>query len=114
MNEDKTKQSKGETPALKKLVIQGDTYLTTFTRKYENRQNWVKPNFKQVISYIPGTIRQVLVKEGDSVKAEDKLLVLEAMKMMNTLYSPMAGKIKTVFVKEGDCQPKGTVMIEFE
>jgi biotin carboxyl carrier protein len=114
MKENIIKQSKDETPVLKELDIQGDTYVTTFTRKYENRQKWVKPNFKQVISYIPGTIRQVLVKEGDSVKAEDKLLVLEAMKMMNTIYSPMAGKIKSVFVKEGDCQPKGTLMIEFE
>ena len=114
MKEDKTQQKQGEAPVLKKLVIQGGTYLTTFTRKYERRQNWIKPDPKKVISFIPGTIRQVLVKAGETVKAEQKLLVLEAMKMMNTIYSPMNGKIKSVLVKEGDRQPKGTVMIEFE
>jgi biotin carboxyl carrier protein len=56
----------------------------------------------------------VLVKEGDNVVFEQKLLVLEAMKMMNTIYAPMAGKIKKLNVKTGDCLPKGTLMIEFE
>jgi biotin carboxyl carrier protein len=114
MEEIKSQQSKGEAPVLKELVIQGSTYYTTFTRKYLRRQNWVKPDKKKVISFIPGTIRQVLVKPGENVKTDDKLLIIEAMKMMNTIQAPMTGKIKTVFVKEGDCLPKGTILVEFE
>jgi biotin carboxyl carrier protein len=98
----------------KKLNIDGGIYNTTFTRKYENRKPWVCQNDKEVVSFIPGTIRQILVKEGETVKAEQKLAILEAMKMMNTVYSPADGKIKSIKVKEGDRLPKGTVMIEFE
>ena len=101
-------------PELKKLVVNGNTYFTTLTRKYENRKKWIKPDEKKVISFIPGTVRQMLVKDGDHVKASEKLLVLEAMKMMNTIYSPMEGVIKSVSVKTGDRIPKGTVLIEFK
>jgi biotin carboxyl carrier protein len=114
MKEKKPKTSEGEGSNLQKLDIHGDIYYTTFTRKYKIRQHWKKPNDKEVVSFIPGTIRQVLVKEGETVKAEQKLLVLEAMKMMNTISSPLSGKIKPVKVKVGDRLPRGTVMIEFE
>lgn len=114
MKENSPKQPRQATSELKKLVIQGDTYYTTLNRKYLNRQQWVKPDAKKVISFIPGTIRQVLVQAGDPVKAGEKILVLEAMKMMNSIYAPLSGTIKTLLVKEGDRLPKGTVMIEFE
>jgi biotin carboxyl carrier protein len=114
MKENNSKKQAGETPELKELNIMGDVYHTTYSKKYENRKKWSKPNIKEVISFIPGTIREVLVKEGDTVAFEQKLLVLEAMKMMNTIYAPIAGKIKKINIKTGDCLPKGTLMIEFE
>jgi biotin carboxyl carrier protein len=101
-------------PELKELVIQGNTYLTRYNKKYQQRQSWSKPDPKKVVSFIPGTIRQVLVRAGETVAATDKLLVLEAMKMMNSIYSPINGRIRSVMVKEGDRIPKGMVMIEFE
>jgi biotin carboxyl carrier protein len=109
-----SQQDQNEAPELKKLMVQGDTYLTQYTKKYQQRQSWSKPDPKKVVSFIPGTIRQVLVRSGDIVAATDKLLVLEAMKMMNSIYSPIDGKIRSVTVKEGDRVPKGMVMIEFE
>lgn len=114
MKVDKSANAQDVAPEFKELIIQGDTYLTTFNRKYESRQTWIKPDKKKVISFIPGTIRQVLVKPGDLVNIEDKILVLEAMKMMNTIHAPMSGTIKSVLVKEGDRLPKGTVMVEYE
>jgi biotin carboxyl carrier protein len=114
MKENSKKQPGQTISELKKMVIQGDTYYTTLNRKYLNRQQWIKPDAKKVISFIPGTIRQVLVKAGDPVEAGEKLLVLEAMKMMNSIYAPMTGTIKALLVKEGDRLPKGSVMIEFE
>lgn len=100
--------------SLKELNVNGDVYRTQFTKKYENRQPWSKPNEKEVISFIPGTVREVLVKAGDTVELNQKMLVLEAMKMMNTIYAPVHGRIKSVKVSAGDCIPKGTVMLEFE
>ena len=108
------KQSHGENTEPDKLVIQDSVYYTTYTRKYLNRKNWVKPDVKKVLSFIPGTIRQVYIKSGDKVQMHDKLLVLEAMKMMNTIQSPLEGIIKSVNIKEGDKIPKGIVMIEFK
>jgi len=114
MTEKKEGPERDNKEDLKKLTVQGDTYHTTYNKKYENRKIWIKPNKNEVISVIPGTIREVLVKEGDKVKTSDKLLVLEAMKMMNTIYAPVKGKIKSLHVSVGDCIPKGTLMIEIE
>jgi biotin carboxyl carrier protein len=72
---DKMKSQEGVTPELKKLNVQGDIYYTTFTRKYEMRQPWIKPDHKEVLSFIPGTVREISVKEGDNVNSEQKLLV---------------------------------------
>ncbi|MBN1144692.1 MAG: acetyl-CoA carboxylase biotin carboxyl carrier protein subunit [Bacteroidales bacterium] len=109
-----TKNAAGSDKPLQKLNINGDEYLTTFTRKYENRKKWTPPNEKELVSFIPGTIRQVLIKEGDVVKANQPLIVLEAMKMMNTIYAPFDAKIKSVHMKTGDRLPKGTLMLVFE
>ena len=114
MTEKKDGPVRDNTDDLKKLTVQGDTYLTSYNKKYENRKKWIKPNKNEVISVIPGTIREVLVKEGDKVDTTDKLLVLEAMKMMNSIYAPVKGKIKSLHVSVGDCIPKGTLMIEIE
>ncbi len=98
----------------KTLIVQGEKYTTTYTRKYENRQSWHRPDPKHVLSYIPGTIEEVFVKEGSRVKKGDKLLLLEAMKMMNIIEVPMDGKVGKIYVKPGDKIPKGFLMVEFE
>lgn len=114
MKEDKIVTLNGKEVALKYFDATGDPYYTTFTKKYANRQSWTKPNEKEVMSFIPGTVKDVLVKAGDNVTEGQTLATLEAMKMLNTIYAPFAGKIKSVSVKSGDKIPKGIIMIEFE
>jgi len=114
MEENNKPNQGGDERGLKKLTVMGDTYLTRYTRKYLKRKPWTKPDEKQIKSFIPGTIREILVKERDVVEVNRKLLVLEAMKMMNSINAPIAGTIKSIRVGVGDCIPKGTVMIEFE
>ena len=53
------------------------------------------------------------VAEGDTVKAGDQLLILEAMKMENILKSPGDGVVKKIKVKKGDSVEKNQVLIEF-
>ena len=57
-----------------------------------------------VAAPMPGTILKVLVGVGDSVKAGDALVILEAMKMQNEndIVAPADGKVAALFVKEGD------------
>lgn len=50
-------------------------------------------NGEKLLSPFPGLIKTLLVKEGDSVKKGQPVLVLEAMKMDNDITSPCDGKI---------------------
>lgn len=63
---------------------------------------------------MPGLVLQVLVKKGDEVKAEDPVIILEAMKMENSLNAPADLIIDEVKVKKGDKVDKNQVLITFE
>lgn len=54
-----------------------------------------------VTSPMPGTILDIMVKEGDSVKAGQVCVILEAMKMENELPAPCDGTVKSVNVTKG-------------
>jgi biotin carboxyl carrier protein len=62
---------------------------------------------------MPGLVIDMKVKVGDSVKAGDPLLILEAMKMENIIKSPGDATIKNIKTKKGDSVEKGQVLIEF-
>jgi biotin carboxyl carrier protein len=51
---------------------------------------------------LPGVIRKLLRKTGDTVEADQAVMVLEAMKMENEIKAPAAGTIAELFVVEGD------------
>nr|NQU88849.1 acetyl-CoA carboxylase biotin carboxyl carrier protein subunit [Bacteroidota bacterium] len=106
--------SKEESPKLRSLLVDNVLYRTTFTRKYESRKHYEPVDFKKIIAIIPGTIRGVFVKDGAKVSQNDKLLLLEAMKMKNEILAPMDGVIKKVYVKEGQSVSKQTLLIEME
>lgn len=63
---------------------------------------------------MPGLILEISVKEGQEVKEDDTLLILEAMKMENVITSPRDGIIKSVYLKQGETVEKNTLLIEFE
>ena len=48
---------------------------------------------ESVESPMPGKITQISVKVGDSVKEDDEIMVLEAMKMENPILAPISGKV---------------------
>jgi biotin carboxyl carrier protein len=96
----------------RELTIGGTAYKTQFTRKFENRKVWTAPNPKRVISYIPGTINEVFIKEGQFVEADTPVFILEAMKMRNIIRMPLSGKVKLINVAAGDKIPKGHLMLE--
>lgn len=62
-------------------------------------------------SPLPGVILEVLVREGDSVKMGQKLLVLEAMKMENNIEADKAGKVTSILKQKGDSVMEGDVLI---
>ena len=61
---------------------------------------------------MPGVIINVMVKEGDSVSAGDAVVILEGMKVENTLSTPAAGNVVAVNCKTGDSVKKGDVLVQ--
>jgi len=55
----------------------------------------------EVGASIPGRIAKLLVKQGQAVKKNQTLFVLEAMKMETEVASPADGIVKALFAKEG-------------
>ena len=98
----------------KTLIVHSAKYQTLYTRKYENRRKWVTPNFNQVYSFIPGTVLDVFVQEGQQLKEGDPLMILDAMKMHNTVMMPFDGTIKKVYVEKSAKIPKNFLMFEIE
>ena len=49
----------------------------------------------------PGRIVKVLVAENQDVRADEGLLIIEAMKMQNELRAPRAGRVERIYVAEG-------------
>ena len=56
----------------------------------------------EVKAPMPGLVLRIDVKQGDTVKENSLLLVMEAMKMENEIFAPVGGVIKEILVKQGD------------
>lgn len=68
----------------------------------------------QVKAPLPGTVISVSVKPGDTVKASDTVVILEAMKMENAIHAGVDGKVGSVLVNAGDAVLEGTPLITIE
>ena len=68
----------------------------------------------QVHAQIPGMVSRIFVKQGEEIKAKQKLLILEAMKMENEIGSPFEGRVKAIYVSPGSAVEKGDIIMEIE
>lgn len=76
------------------------------------RERASKPG--HVTTSMPGNIVDVLVAEGDRVKAGQAVLVSEAMKMESEIQAAIDGTVKAVHVAKGDRVNPGEILIEIE
>lgn len=67
---------------------------------------------KPVTSPLPGVIIEVSVKEGQAVKAGQKVAVLEAMKMENEIQAPADGTVTAILVNKGDSVLEGAEIVK--
>lgn len=58
-----------------------------------------------------GTVWKILVKPGDSVEADQELIVLESMKMEIPVIAPRPGVVREVRVKETDVVAENQVLV---
>jgi len=63
---------------------------------------------------MPGKILAIKVRAGDTVKEDDELAVLEAMKMENLIYAPAGGTVKEIKVEAGQNVVTGQVIFIIE
>lgn len=114
-------------------ILKQDFYNKTYTVSINNSTYEVKisdeldrliadmgfelASAKEIVSIeapMPGLILEINVEEGQEVKTDDPLLILEAMKMENLICSPRDGIIKSIAIKKGDAVDKNHLLIEFE
>ncbi len=65
-----------------------------------------------VAAPLPGRVLQVKVKAGDTITKGQDVVVLEAMKMENSIPSEVAGRVKRVLVAEGDTVAENAPLVE--
>lgn len=73
-----------------------------------------KSNPSHIGAQMPGSVTEVKFSVGETVKANQPLLITEAMKMETTIQAPFDGVIKQVTVNNGDTIATGDLLIEIE
>lgn len=68
-------------------------------------------NKMEIGAGIPGNVIKILVKEGEEVKENQNLLVIEAMKMETNILATSSGIVDSIIVKEGQQVKTGELLI---
>lgn len=82
--------------------------------KEEKKQVQVSQGAEVVTAPMPGTILSINVKEGDTVKEGQVLIILEAMKMENEILAPKDGKVVSIPVTKGSSVNTGDQLVIIE
>jgi len=73
-----------------------------------------RPKKRDIKTSMPGKIVKVFLKEGEKVKEDQAVLVLEAMKMQNEIKSPQSGIITKINLAVGDSVDAGSLLFSVE
>lgn len=71
-------------------------------------------NTTELTAPLPGTIVEIFVKNGEEIETGNVVLVIEAMKMKNSIRSTRAGKIAEVLVAVGQSVAHKQALVRFE
>jgi biotin carboxyl carrier protein len=97
------------------ILIDGDYYYVEILdeiKKMLREKKLVETKGKQILEApMPGNITKLLVDEGDTVKKDQPLLILVAMKMENEIKSPKDGVVSKIYVKPNEAVTTGTKLI---
>ena len=83
--------------------------------KPEVKKEALKPvgdSSENITAPMPGTITNILVKEGDNVKKGQVLAILEAMKMENEIVAPRDGAVTLISVDKGQNVNPGETLLK--
>ena len=71
-------------------------------------------NINELTAPLPGTIVEIFVKDGEEIEAGHVMLVIEAMKMKNSIRSTRGGKVAEVLVRVGETVAHKQALVRFE
>ena len=100
--------------SLGSLNIGDRIYTTRISKKFAGRKPYEPADPSIILSFIPGTVDDILIKAGQNVEKGQILMILDAMKMKNKLKAKIDGKVKSISVKKGDRVSKGSVLLLME
>lgn len=88
--------------------------LATEKENISPNQSNNKKNSGQIKAMMPGKVLEILVEIGDEVSLGTPLMIVESMKMENTISSTMSGKVTNIFISIDDSVQYDQIMIEIE
>ena len=68
----------------------------------------------QIKAELAGNLWRIVVREGQQVRADETLMILESMKMEIPVNATGAGRVAKIHVKEGQTVQEGQLLIEVE
>jgi biotin carboxyl carrier protein len=84
-------------------------------RQYDSASNSVlNLQLKFIKAPMPGLVKSVLVTQGQTVSKDSPILILEAMKMENTIKAGYSGIIKEVITEVGKNVEKNEILLKIE
>jgi biotin carboxyl carrier protein len=95
------------------VTINGQTIVLTKSSGVK-RRGAGHDHASELAAPMPGQVRGVNVTEGDGVTKGQTLLVLEAMKMEIRIQAQSDGKVKKLYVKQGQTVEREQILIEIE
>ena len=83
-------------------------------RPIETPKSDSKPHVNEMTAPLPGTVIEVFVEAGDVIEAGQVIVIIEAMKMKNSIRSTRAGKITEVLIRAGETVAHKQILIRLE
>lgn len=102
------------------IEIEGKIYTVTIKNELDQvLENMgfglaINKQVKEIKAPMPGLVLEIAVTEGQQVNEGDKILILGAMKMENSIAVSVNATIKRIAVTAGDAVEKGQVLVELE
>lgn len=103
-----------------KLELEGETFDVEIKDELDQMLDSMgfstasSKHVKEIKAPMPGLVISIAVQEGQEVKEGDRILILEAMKMENSIMIQQNAVIKRIAVTAGQAVEKGQVLVELD
>jgi len=87
---------------------------TPEVKSFDLRNNAANKNVNEMTAPLPGVVIELFVKAGDVIEAGQVIVIIEAMKMKNSIRSTRAGKIAEVLINVNQTVAHKQVLVRFK